>query len=556
MDPASSRAASDRLGYFREDFTPAETAVLARFFTNTTEPVFALINLPEVVKGALFARYSRTTGSLRRLFLDEFYDVPEVGMAAVAERLAGDDHALRTARAEALYQKVFTEFGDDSVAQLGGAHLACEQASNLLTKVLERGRLASYLEQSTRYLRFDRPLGGRYRYLLPPEVAGSPLAADFCRLLDGLFTVYSRLVDPLEAHYRARFPQAESDPDAVYRVSIRTRAYDDLRGLLPAATLSNLGIYASGQAFEALLLRMRAHPLAEAREYGERMLGELRRVIPAFLRRVDLPERGGAASKYLAETARAMDDLAVRLELPPEERTEVTLVDWDPEAELKVAAAALYPHTDLPDDQLLAHVRGLPDEAVASLLTAYAGRRENRRHRPGRGMERVDYRFDLLCDYGIFRDLQRHRILTIDWQRLGISHGFVTPPALEEAGVAAQWAQAMESAAALHSRLASTLGADVAQYAVPFAYRIRFCVQLNAREAFHLLELRTQPGGHPGYRRVCAEMHRLIAEQAGHRRLAEAMCFVDHGEHGLERLASERRRAARRAAADNQPDGS
>lgn len=537
-------------GYFREEFSPAETAVLERFFTNTTEPVFALINLPEVVKGALFARYSRYPGSLRRLFLDEFYGSPEAGIAALAEGLGGDDEAHRTRRAEALYQKVFTEFGDDSVAQLGGAHLACEQASNLLTKVLERGRLASYLEQSTRYLRFDRPLGGQYRYLVPPEVAGSPLESPFRDTIDGLFVLYSRLVEVMESHYRARFPQAASDPDAVYRASLRARACDDLRGLLPAATLSNLGVYASGQAFEALLLRMRAHPLAEARRYGDLMLTELRRVIPAFLRRVDLPERGGAWTAYLAETAQAMEELADRLDLPAAPRPEVTLVDWDPDAEAKVAAAALYPYTGLPDDQLLDHVHRLPDDAQRALLTAYAGQRVNRRHRPGRGMERVGYRFDLLCDYGIFRDLQRHRLLTIDWQRLGTAHGYVTPPGIRAAGLGDAWATAMESAAVLHARLHSALGPDVAQYAVPFAFRIRFCVQLNAREAFHMLELRTQPGGHPGYRRVCAEMHRLIAEQAGHRRLAAAMCFVDRDEHGLERLESERRAAARRASTE------
>jgi thymidylate synthase ThyX len=537
-------------GYFREEFTPAETAVLKRFFTNTTEPVFALINLPEVVKGALFARYSRYGGSLRRLFLDEFYEAPDAGIVAVADRLSGDDQVRRTRRAEALYQRVFTEFGDDSVAQLGGAHLACEQASNLLTKVLERGRLASYLEQSTRYLRFDRRLGGRYRYLVPPEVAGSPLEGPFRETLDGLFDLYSRLVELLESHYRSRFPQEESDPDSVYRSAIRARAYDDLRGLLPAATLSNLGIYASGQAYEALLIRMRAHPLTEAREYADLMLAELRRVIPAFLRRVDLPERGGAWSDYLAETAREMEELAARLTPAPDPRAEVTLVDWDPDAEVKAAAAALYSCTSLPDDQLLDHVRRLSDDALTALLKAYAGERHNRRHRPGRAMERVSYRFDLLCDYGIFRDLQRHRLLTIEWQRLGTAHGYVTPPAIGEAGVAGDWSRAMETAGFLHSRLASALGAEVAQYAVPFAHRIRFCVQLNAREAFHMLELRTQPGGHPGYRRVCAEMHRLIAEQAGHRRLAAAMCFVDPDEHGLERLASERRTAARRAATD------
>ena len=531
--------------YYREDFTPAETAVLSRFFTNTTEPVFALINLPEVVKGALFARYSRTTRSLRRLFLDEFYAVPELGIAHLAAAVEGDE-AVRLSRAESLYERVFTEYGDDSVAQLGSAHLACEQASNVLTKVLERGRLASYLEQSTRYLRFDRPLGGRYRYLVPPEVAASPLAAAYRETLDGLFAAYSRLVDRLEAHYRRRYPPAQGDGDAAYRAGLQARARDDLRGLLPAATISHLGIHASGQAYEALLLRMRSHPLAEARDYAGRMLVELRRVIPAFLRRVDRPDRGGAWSRYLAETARSMEQAAARLPATPEPRPEVTLVEWDADAEAKVAAAALYPYTDLPDDQLLRYAAGLPPAEVARLISAYAGERGNRRHKPGRGMERVGYRFDLLCDYGIFRDLQRHRILTIDWQRLGTGHGFVTPEGVAEAGEEAEWRRAMEAAGELHTRLAGALGADAAQYAVPLAYRIRFYVQLNAREAFHLLELRTQAGGHPGYRRVCAEMHRLIAAQAGHRAIAGAMCFVDPQDHGLERLEGERRAEARR----------
>ena len=548
MNPRPPPADVQPLGYFREEFTPAETVVLERFFTNTTEPVFALVNLPEVVKGALFARYSRTTRSLRRLFLDEFYSAPELSIAHLAAALPGSE-AVRLGRAEGLYEKVFTEYGDDSVAQLGSAHLACEQASNVLTKVLERGRLASYLEQSTRYLRFDRPLGGRYRYFVPPEVAASPLAAAYGETLDGLFTTYSRLVDLLEAHYRRRFPPAEGDADPAYRSSLQARACDDLRGLLPAATISHLGIHASGQAYEALLLRMRAHPLAEARDYAGRMLTELRKVIPAFLRRVDRPDRGGAWSRYLADTARAMEGLAARLPASPEPRPEVTLVDWDPDAEAKVAAAALYPHTDLPDDQLLGYVRRLPPAEVAALIAAYAGERTNRRHKPGRGMERAGYRFDLLCDYGIFRDLQRHRILTLDWQRLATGHGFVIPEGVAGAGAEADWRRAMESAGALHARIAESLGADAAQYAVPLAYRIRFYVQMNAREAFHLLELRTQAGGHPGYRRVCAEMHRLIRDQAGHRAIADAMCFVDSGEHGLERLESERRAAARRGAA-------
>jgi thymidylate synthase ThyX len=324
---------------------------------------------------------------------------------------------------------------------------------------------------------------------------------------------------------------------------------DDLRGLLPAATLSNVGIFANGQAYEALLLRMRAHPLAEARDYADAMLRELRLVAPAFFKRVDIPERGGAWSDYLAGTAAAMRELGARIDAEVEQRPEVALVDWDPEAETKIAAAALYPYTDLPDDTLLEIARNLDEAERRRIISAYVGARGNRRHRPGRGMERSDYRFDILCDYGIFRDLQRHRIMTLDWQPLGTMHGFVTPPAIAEIGAESAWRSAMERTGAFHAGVVEAAGPTVAQYVVPFAYRIRFFMQLNAREAFHLIELRTAPGGHPDYRRVCLQMHRLIRDQAGHHAIADAMTYVDDSDVELGRLETERAAEVRRTTA-------
>lgn len=536
--------------YFTEPFTDEERRVLARFFTELDGPVFAVVNLPEVVKGALFARYSRSPKSIRRLFLDEFHARPEVGIEEVARRLDGDDPLVRLRRAEELYDRVFTQYGDDSVAQLGGAHLACEQASNLLTKVLERGRLAAYLEQSTRYIFYDRRLGDRYRYLVPPEVEEAGMGPRFRRVVDHLFDTYSDLVARLVAYHGTLHPRAESDPEPVWRATIRAQACDDARGLLPAATLSNVGIFASGQAYEALLLRMRAHPLAEVRHYADLMLVELRKVVPSFLRRVDQPERGVAWSRYLAETGRAVEALAARVlaDAEPADRPEVVLVDWDPDGEEKLAAAALYAVSDLPDDQLLEIVRTLEPSRRADLVRAYVGERRNRRHKPGRAFERTRYRFDLLTDYGIFRDLQRHRMLTIEWQRLSPRHGHVVPEAVVEIGSEDRWEGAMATAAELHGELEAAVGPEVAQYAVPFAFRIRYYLDLDAREAMHLLELRSQPSGHPGYRRVVQEMHRLIDERAGHHLVAAAMRFVDHDDYALTRLDEERRAAARRAA--------
>ena len=535
--------------YYSEPFSDSETSVLERFFTNTSGPVFGLTNLPEVVKGALFARYSRSPKSLRRLFLDEFYESPEAGISAIATRLEGDDPAVQLEHAEALYQRVFTQFGDDSVAQLGGVHLACEQASNVLTKVLEWGRLAAYLEQSTRYIIYDKQLGGRYRYHTPPEVVAAGLTDTYRTEADALFRSYSSLTEQLTRYYQSLHPQEAGDSQFVYRSTIRAKVCDDLRGLLPAATTSNVGIYASGQSYEMLLLRMRSSTLSEVRDYADLMLIELRKLIPAFLRRVDIPDRGGAWSQYLTETARSVETLGASFDIPVESRPEVTLVEYDPDAELKIAAAALYAVSDAPDDALLAHIRTLPETDRDRLFHTYVGDRSNRRHRPGRAMERAGYRFDILCDYGIFRDLQRHRMMTLEWQALGTIHGYVTPESVIDLGITPGWDAAMERAAEHHRLLVDAVGRGAAQYAVPLAYRIRFFMQMNAREALHLLELRTAEGGHPGYRRVCQEMHRLIREEAGHARIADAMRFVNHETFGLGRLGSERRAAARRAAA-------
>ncbi len=535
--------------YFREPFDPEEIAVLSRFFTNTDRPVFALINLPEVVKGALFARYSRTHKSVRRLFLDEFVADPETGIGHIAAGLGDDDPLVNLRRAEQLYDRVFFEYGDDSVAQLGGAHLAVEQASNLLTKVLEWGRLAAYLEQSTRYIYYDEPLGGRYRYHLPAEVDQSDLRAEYVDYMEGLFGVYSRLVADLTDHFRRRFPFQEGDSKMVYNATIRAKACDTARGLLPAATLSNVGMYATGQAYEMCLIRMQAHALGEVRAYAEMMLEELRKVIPSFLRRVDLPDRGVRWSDYLAATAAGLQSIADGLPDVPAPRPRVTLVDWDPEAESKLAAAALYAVSELPDDQLLEVTRRMTDAERAQVISALVGDRGNRRHKPGRAMERSYYRFDVLCDYGAFRDLQRHRMMTVEWQRLTTQHGYDLPDEVGEVGGEQVWREAMAQAADLAERIGGRLGADVAQYVVPFAFNIRFVMEMNARQAFHLIELRTQPAGHASYRRVCLDLHAAIRDVAGHRAIADAMSYVDDSGVEWERLEAERRAERRRVGA-------
>jgi thymidylate synthase ThyX len=536
--------------YSEERFTPDEEVVLRRYVTNLDRPVFALVNLPEVVKGALFARYSRSPKSLRRLFLDEF-----VGDLDVAGD-AGIDATVGLQRAEQLYQKVFVEYGDDSVAQLGGVHLACEQSSNVLSKVLEWSRLMSYLEQSTRYIAYNQRLAnGLYRYFRPPEILDSVHGARYVGEMDRIFDTYGSLLPRLQAWIVDHFPQHAGDSDFVYRQATRAKSLDALRGLLPAASLSNIGMYGTGQSYEQLLLRMRAHPLPEARHYAEMMLVELRKVIPSFLQRIDIAERGGAWSAYLQSARRTTGDVVARLwperataHAPAEPPTdgEVTLLDFDPQGEEKVLVAACFAVMDCSESEVARRVARLGHDERVALLRAYVGDRRNRRHRPGRALERTDYRFELVTDYGAFRDLQRHRMLTIEWQRLGIALGYEMPALVSEAGLAAPYDDAVTRAEDLYRSLESNFP-EQASYAVALAHRIRYVMQFNAREAMHLIELRSGAQGHPAYRRVAQQMHRAIAEVAGHRALADAMSFVDHGSTDLERLESERRAERRRS---------
>lgn len=522
-----------------ESFSEQERARLAPFVTNMDRPVFVLTNLSEVVKGALFARYSRSAKSLRRLLLDEF--LTEDGVAAVSSG-AGD------ARGAQLFDKVFVQYGDDSVAQLGGVHIACEGASNILTKVLEWGRLAAYLEQSTRYVPYNDKPDGQWKYHTPVELQGHRLQAQYTSAMDLAFGTYSKWLMPMQAHFNEKFPAPGGKADGAYAASIRAKALDALRGLLPAATRSNVGIYATGQSYENLLLRMRASPESEVREYGQMILDELRLVIPAFVKRVDKEDRGVLWSRYLEDNRAAMRKLSgsiLKDVAAQDAEAEVTLTDFDPEGEIKVVAAALYSVSRLPDAQLLQVASEMTQADRTAVLNSYLGDRTNRRHRPGRAFERTRYRFDVLGDYGAFRDLQRHRLLTLEWQPLSTEHGYAMSEAVAEVGAEADWVQVMTETQELYEALMQDGLVDVAPYCVPMAYRVRYYMDMNARAAMHMLELRSAPQGHAAYRRIAQTMHRLIETEAGHASLAAAMKFVNHEAVALERLAAEQKSAAR-----------
>jgi thymidylate synthase ThyX len=525
--------------YPAEVFTDEEQLRLTPYFTNLDKPVFAVVNLPETVKGALFARYSRYGGTLRRLFLDEFADtLPHQG--ANFERGEGE-------RARALYERIFIGYGDDSVAQLGGAHIACEWASNVLTKILQRPRIAGYLEQSTRYIQYDRPVDGLgNRYYRDPS-----FGPEYADSMDSLFRSYSEGLRVVSRWAAEEFPRANGESAAAHARAVGAKALDLVRGLLPASSLSHVGIYASGQTYEQLLLHLFAHPLAEARAYGQMILGELEAVMPSFVARVPRPDRGGRWVEYLRERERRALSVAERLgvrEREEENAPSVRLLRVDGSEE-ELLAALLFEASTGGEEATLEAVRGLAESERTALLAELMGGRENRRHRPGRGLEALRYRFEIISDYGAFRDLQRHRMLTIQWRPLSPDLGADIPAELQAAGFADQYAEALELSRTEYERLRDRGFVDEAMYALCFAYRIRYVLDLNAREAMHLVELRSGLEGHPAYRAVAHEMRRLIGEV--HPAVARAMEFVDAtGEPRLERLLAEIRnetRAAERA---------
>jgi thymidylate synthase ThyX len=524
--------------YPSDDLTPAERDRLAPHVTDLDAPVFGLVNLPETVKGALFARYSRYPGTLRRLFLEEFAD----SLPPITSSWDGDEGR----RAAELYERIFVGYGDDSVAQLGGVHVACEWVSNVLTKVLQRPRMGAYLEQSTRYIAYDAPMpGGGYRFYRDPA-----LGPQYAAAMDALFGAYAQALPRVRAWVDETYPGSGGEPAAARARAVQAKALDLLRGLLPAASLSHMGIFATGQTYEQLILHLFAHPLPEARAYGQMILDAVQAVTPSFVARVERPDRGGEWVRYLQDRREATERWVGHLGLDRRDGAvdapSVRLLHVDGDED-RLLAALLFEESARSEDEALLAVGRLGADDRARLLGDLVGERRNRRHRPGRGFEALRYRFEIVSDYGAFRDLQRHRLLTVQWQALTPDLGAAVPEEVVSAGCGDLYAGALERSRAEYERLVADDLVEAAPYALCLGYRIRYVLDMNAREAMHLIELRSGREGHPSYRAVAHEMHAQIAER--HPAVAGAMSHVDaSGEPRLERILSEMRQQAKREA--------
>lgn len=505
------------------EITAEGKAFLESSVSNTEGNVYAFNDkLSPLTIAAAMARLSRRGDDMRVTLLDEFA------------------HAM--GKDEKLLSRVITAYGDDSVQQLAGQHLVVENASNILTKKLEWGRLAAYLEQSTRYIYFDQKnKEGKYRYYTP-EHFDAVTKHKYETAMDKIFDLYSDMVRKLTDYVRVNSGVPKAEQDVAWQGATRAQACDAIRPVLPVATTSTVGIYASGQALESLIMHLLSDELPEARATGQQILDEARKVIPTFLERADKPDRGGAIVAYRANTYNAVKEVAGKY-LPDNHASEtdpVRLTSFWPRNEIDLVPDMLYEHSNLPLDDIQQEVGKWPIDRKHEAFAAYMGERLNRRHKPGRALEKAHYSWDLVCDYGIFRDLQRHRIVDdMEWQFLTPRYGYETPKLVEEAGLSDSFEACFDLSLQLYSDL-QTAGYDLeAQYATLLGHRMRWKVTYNAREAFHFHELRTSPQGHPGYRKLVQQMHAKLCEV--HPMLGEAMKFVNQGEdEALTRLAAER----------------
>lgn len=538
MRQPNQPSVSDRVAppFAPDDFTGEDQELLAPFFTNLDQPVFApLIMAPEVI-GALCSRASRAAGDLRKIFLEEYirpFIKPERGRKETAEawqakvkygaelkafiqflRAHPMDQIFSNPRARSFYSKWLAQYGDDSIAQMAGAHVIFSSLSNLAIKHFEDQRIGlAPIEKSTRYVDFSDKVNGQYRYYIDPTLKTMDLVRPYREAMDGLFETYLKLKPRFLAWLRQQFPQETSQV-------LATKAFDTLRGLLPMSTLSQVAFFGNGQAFEYMIARSLKSRLPEIQWAAEAAYQELYKIVPSFLRRIkaaDATQRAMAEEyqEYKAGHAERMVPL-VSHTLPAGSAVRhsgqaVRLVEYDAQGEEKIVTGLLYgaPNNHRSWEEIFAQVKELTLDGKERIMAAVLAGRTQRWQKVHRAFENAYVRFEVLMNIGAWRDVHRHRMLTQQRQYLTIEHGFDVPVELSRAGLAQEYVSGIRRAEDVYVRIAAAKP-DLAQYAVTLAHRVRFMQWKNLRECFWELELRTIPEGHPDYRMIEQEMFRQL----------------------------------------------
>ena len=534
-----------------EEFTEGQIKILEKFVTNTKGSIFVLRNLPEVIKGALFSRYSRSSLGLRSLLLKEFIlNTEETAFDSIAlsQSQTGPEESMHQLmaikKAQNFYDRILDGYGDDSIGELGGAHLAIENLSMIAAKAIEDSRIGgSPLEKSTRYIYFDQKVNGEYLFYKEPILMTSAYRDLYVKTCTMLFETYSKMIQQLTPFMERKFPKEAEISKAAYAAAIRAKVLDCLRGLLPASTLTNMGMYGNGRFYEYLIHKMHCHNLVELQEIGKRSFDELNKVIPSFVRRSDLAHKH---HKSYAQFIDAMQSEISILAAHHKNRVAqyrepgVRLVSFDPDCICKVAAAILYSHTDRGLYELQLHCKRLPEEELHRILDTAANARENRRQKSPRALEHAQFTFEILADFGSYRDLHRHRIATQEREQLSCHYGYYLPPELEECGLAQEYKEALEQAKEAYDVIAAELPEE-AQYIVPMAYNVRWYFSINLRSLQWMCELRSAPAGHPSYRFIAQELAKAVIIVFP--QFERFFKFVDFEGYDLGRLGQEQRKA-------------
>lgn len=535
-----------------EDFTDKQRAILKKYVTNTRGHIFVLRNLPEVLKGALFSKYSRSTLGLRSLLLKEFITnedessfaniVGETGKEEDEEKVA-DLQLAAIKKAQSFYDRILDGYGDDSIGELGGAHLALENVSMLAAKTIEDCRIGgSPLEKSTRYIYFDQKVNGEYLFYREPILMTSAhreLYLDTCNML---FETYSALIPPLTQMLEEKMPRDGNVSTAAYRAALRAKVLDCLRGLLPAGTLTNMGIFGNGRFFESLIHKLHCNNLQELQDIGKSAYEELNKVIPSFIRRA---ESNHHTHHAYAEFNEAMESELKTITFQntdfPERSMEngVKLIAFDTEAPLKIAVALLFARSNKSLTDIVKHVKQLPEEDLSRILEAACAARTNRRHKSPRALEHASFTFEMLTDFGIYRDLHRHRMLTQERQFLSCDYGYYLPEEIKGTSLEQTYRHAMNKAKSAYDIIAEEFPEE-AQYVVPMAANVRWYFHVNLRALQWMCELRSQPAGHPEYRYVAQEMAKQVCQALPI--LEMFFKFVDYDGYDMGRIGQEQRK--------------
>ena len=532
------------------EFSSKEKTTLSDHFSNTDDNVFAIITPRQVDRGALMSRYSRTNKSMRRIFLDEFLKNKN--------------------RGEEFYDRVLLEYGDDSVAELGEAQIAIEGLSNIAVKKIEDRRIGlSYLEKSSRYVTWNKKENGKYRFHRDEKIMSSKFANMYEDSCNFSFDVYSKNIEPMINYIREKYPikkysfkdsmdgkeklfdklKNEADiksANMIYRGSTKAKALDILRGLLPASTLTNVGITGNGRAFEYLLTILGSSELDEEQKLASKIKNELDTTIKSFVRRAD-DKYGKAFQKYLRNIKNKSKSITIKeIKANPTTGTITKLADYESEKQAlnTIITAIMYEQSPSTSYQnIMQQVKKISIEKKIKIINEFTKIRTNRRHRPSRAFENTYYTFDLCNNFGMFRDFHRHRALTLERQLLTTDHGYVLPKEIKTVGLEKDFKECMNNTKITFEKIRKKFP-EQSQYVVNFAYNYPYFMKLNLREACHLIELRTIPQGHIDYRRVAQEMYKQINKV--HPNLSKIMKFVDLKEFDLHRFESEKRTEEKR----------